>query len=329
MKKIKNLFYIGMIAICTAGFTSCSSDEEYDFPGDAYNRVYMTNNSTSFKIVQTPVGAVTNMDFELALKCTQKASENISVTVEVDNSLVDAYNSEHGTAYESLPDNALVLQNATMNIPAGAMVTADTLKMTFTTDESVLATLKSKNGYLIPLCIGSVKGGSAAASTNYYTSYLTVSVTEDEMNHEATEYTGTGTLVADQSSWSASTTGYVYSWYGSIESMFDGDASNYCYIRHSSSEDYVEVDMGKSYSFDAIKMTYEGYDYSTWEYTEVGSFRSGMIVSTSENGTDWTSRGELDRQTKVCVFYAPITARYIRIINPGYFECGIFNVYAK
>lgn len=35
--------------------------------------------------------------------------------------------------------------------------------------------------------------------------FLTITVTEDNMNHEATEYTGTGTLVAGQSGWIATT----------------------------------------------------------------------------------------------------------------------------
>lgn len=94
--------------------------------------------------------------------------------------------------------------------------------------------------------------------------------------------------------------------------------------------------MGKAYSFDGIKMTSSGYDYETWTEKEVGVFSAGMTVSTSDNGTDWKSQGEIERNTEACVFYAPLTARYIRISVPnagGWYgaslECGVFNVYAK
>ena len=41
MKNIKNIFYVGMLALCTMSFTACSDEETYDFPGDPYNHVYL------------------------------------------------------------------------------------------------------------------------------------------------------------------------------------------------------------------------------------------------------------------------------------------------
>ena len=337
MKSRKNLFYIGMFALCGIGLAACGDDEAYDVYGDPFNRVYTLDNSSAYKIVQTPIGTVSNVDFKWSVKCSKKAEAIIKVAVEVDNSLIAAYNEEHGTEFEAMPAEAIVLENAEMTIPAGEMVVADMVHVKLTDDASVLSTLKSEKGYIIPLRLASAEGPNTELSTNMIApSFLTITVTEDNMNHEATKYTGTGTLVADQSGWTATTNGAVQSWYDPIESIFDGNYQTYCYMTNRSGELQLDIDMGKPYSFDGIKMTTSGYDYETWEETEAGAFSAGMTVSTSDNGTDWKSQGEVEGDAEACVFYAPLTARYIRISVPnagGWYgatlQCGVFNVYAK
>lgn len=108
-----------------------------------------------------------------------------------------------------------------------------------------------------------------------------------------------------------------------------GNYQTGCYITAKFRRTSIGGRLGKAYSFEGIKMTYNGYDSSTWDYAEVGAFTSGMTVSTSDNGTDWKLQGEIDRSTAACVFYAPLTARYIRISVPntgGWYgatlECG-------
>ena len=331
MKNRKNLFYIGMFAICVLGFAACGDDETYDVYGDPYNRVYILDNSKEYKIVQTPVSTVSNVDFTWEARCSKKASGDIRVTVAVDNSLIDAYNEEHDTEFEALPVEAVVLENAEMTIPAGEMVVADAVHLKLTDDANVLSTLKSAKGYIIPLRLVSAEGRNSQMSTNMLApSFLTITVTEDNMNHEAIQYTGTGTLVADQTGWTATTNGTVQSWYDPIESIFDGNGETYCYISNRSGDLWLDVDMGKPYSFDGIRMMSSSY------YGDSGSFSAGMTVSTSDNGTDWKAQGEIESDAEDCVFYAPLTARYIRITVPnagGWYgaslECGVFNVYAK
>ena len=331
MKNRKNLFYIGMFAICVLGFAACGDDETYDVYGDPYNRVYILDNSKEYKIVQTPVSTVSNVDFTWEARCSKKASGDIRVTVAVDNSLIDAYNEEHDTEFEALPVEAVVLENAEMTIPAGEMVVADAVHLKLTDDANVLSTLKSAKGYITPLRLVSAEGGNSQLSTNMLApSFLTITVTEDNMNHEAIQYTGTGTLVADQTGWTATTNGTVQSWYDPIESIFDGNGETYCYISNRSGDLWLDVDMGKPYSFDGIRMMSSSY------YGDSGSFSAGMTVSTSDNGTDWKAQGEIESDAEDCVFYAPLTARYIRITVPnagGWYgaslECGVFNVYAK
>ena len=92
MKSRKNLFYIGMFALCAIGFAACDDEETYDVYGDSFNRVYIYDNSKAYKIAQTPISTVSNVDFKWPAKCSRKASGTIKATVVVDNSLIAAYN---------------------------------------------------------------------------------------------------------------------------------------------------------------------------------------------------------------------------------------------
>jgi hypothetical protein len=326
----RNIVYIGLLAFCIMGFFACSEDETYDFPGDPYNRVYMQDKSTDYKIVQTPISTISNVDFKTSLKCTQVASENIKATVEIDNSMIEAFNNKNGTSYEAMPTSAILTENTTMTISAGAMAAIDTLSLKLTDDETVLASLDSENGYLIPLRIATTEGGDAQPSTNVYSTFLTVTVTEDNINHDASEDDITGTLVADQSVWSASTNGSISSWGSPISAIFDGEMSTSCSIYNNTSEDlYLDIDMGRQYTFNALTFYY-GYDYGSWGKYEYDGLTNGMTIYTSHNGTNWESVGKITSSSKICVFYAPITTQYIRIISPSsYMEGGLFNVYEK
>lgn len=320
MNKYNYIF--GALSLLTAGLASCSNDESYDFPGDAYNRVYMQDNSQAFKIVQTPISTISNLDFSIPVKCTQKASENIKATVEIDNSMIAEYNEKNGTNYEAIPTNALVIEHGTMTIPAGGMASTDTLHITATDNAEVLASLKSENGYLIPLRISSTEGGNAQPSSNVYTTYLTMTVTEDNVNHEATEDDIKGTLATERTDWSATTDGTVYSWYAQLDELFDGDASNYSYIRKSGGFN-LDINLGKSYTFDAITLY-----YLNWRGNKYGSLSNGTTIYTSDDGTNWKSAGIVESSSSICVFYAPLTAQYIRLaITNSYGYIGDFNIY--
>ena len=90
-----------------------------------------------------------------------------------------------------------------MTIPAGSMAVSDTAHVQLTDKADVLGTLKSEKGYIIPLRLESAEGGNSQLSTNMLKpTFITVTITEDNVNHDATEYAGAGTLVADQSGWS-------------------------------------------------------------------------------------------------------------------------------
>lgn len=237
--------------------------------------------------------------------------------------LIAAYNEEHGTVFEAMPTEAIVLENAEMTIPAGKMVVADTVHVKLTDDANVLSTLKSEKGYIIPLRLVSAEGPNTELSTNMVApSFLTITVTEDNVNHEATEADVTGTLVADQTGWSME----VLSGSGSnLNRWFDGNPQSTASISDWSNYKVAfTVDMGKSYTFNTIVA------YRSTSSREYNSISAGAKICTSDDGTNFKSAGEVTGNSKFIVFYAPLTARYIRVETTSYsVNCGIFNVYAK
>ena len=335
-EKMKQMKYVCQsLAITLLGaisLTACGDDEHYDFPGDAYNRVYMPSKTTAYEVISTPLETMLTLDYELSLSCTQESSETIRATVEVDNSLIGAYNEANGTNYAAMPDGVLVMENVTMTIEPGTQETVEPMRITATDDAAVLVTLTNKGGYLVPLRIVSAEGGNARPSTNMSTQYLAVSYSELLIDSDATEADIKGTLVADQSGWTATTNGRVETWFEPIETLFDGDASTSCYI---SGDDVIniDIDMGREYSFDAITL-YESSSYGWGEPSVWGSLSSGMTISTSSDGTTWSPIGKIEKDASVyCIFYAPVTTRYIRLSQPNtsYWSntitAGVFNVY--
>lgn len=324
MKNRKNLFYIGMFTFCALGFAACSDEETYDVYGDPYNRVYTLDNSQAYKIVQTPISTISNVDYKWPVKCSRKANGDIKVKVVVDNSLIAAYNDEHGTEYEAMPAEALLLENMEMTIPSGNMVVGDTAHVQLTDNATILTSLKSEKGYIIPLRLESAQGGNSRLSTNVLEpTFITVTVTEDNVNHDATETDITGTLVADQTGWSID----VLSGSGSnLNRWFDGNPQSYASIYDWSNYQVAfTVDMGKSYTFSAIV----AYRNTSWG-GDNNSINAGAKISTSDDGTNFRSAGEVTGSSKFIVFYAPLTARYIRVETTSYsVNCGVFNVYAK
>lgn len=331
-------FLLPALVLATASFSACS-DEEYDFPGDSRTLVYAADFSGSYKVVQTPAGAMGSMSVPVTAKSNSRAVSDIKVTVAVDNDLIDAYNEEHGTSYLPLPAEALVLDKTEITIPAGEMVSAEAVTVSLTEDQEVLKNLNDDNGYIIPVRLASVSGGGAALATSIKSiSYLTIGITNDAVNHDGILADSKGTPVDDWTGWSISANDFRDSWSSSgIESVFDGDAKNYWAIQGNSDELIVTVDMGKSYKFDAIQAKYaDGWGSYITDY---GSFPGGTKIAISSDGSNWSNVGEVkvgnSRAALYVLLWGYLEARYIKLtINstsswsrPS-FQCGYFTVNA-
>lgn len=304
--------------------------------GDPNNLVYVPESTSSYKLIQTPVSTIGNLNYQFVARCNKFAAADILVGLEVDNSLIDAYNADNGTQYVALPDEALVWDNKQLTIPAGKMRSADTCFVKLTEDVNILKSLNASEGYLVPVKMASVNGaGAAPANSVKSVSYLIMTVTNDAVNHDATIDDAKGTPVTDRSGWSLS--GNVDCSEGN--KLFDGDPQNYVTFNSGSDMELI-IDMGKVYEFDAIEAKY-AYGWGSWSY-DYGSLSNGTNVYLSNDGKSWQSVASIEYDgwdgLQHIVFWGYMSARYIKLQIPATsswgdpestFECGHFTVYAK
>lgn len=333
MNRLKHIFLAaGTIASSIIGLSSCSNDETYDFPGDPNNRVYLHDHSTTFSIIHTPLFSISDFDATIPVRCTQKANSKVSVSFKIDNSLIESYNEEHGTSYSAMPDGVVLFDQQTVTIPAGAMQSEEPIHLTTTDNEELLGSLTQKNGYLVPVVMTDVTGNGTTPSTNMTpVSYFAVTITNDNIHHGAGESDITGTKVSDQSGWSATANVAAFN----INYMFDGDVTKYITMQNRNGDVVVTIDMGKEYTFDALTLCYGRKNTWTGAITYSGQLKASIGIETSSNGEIWESVGDWKSgdNNRFMIFYAPITARYVRITSKNTtgiasLMVGEFNIFA-
>ncbi len=149
--------------------------------------VYTEGTDTkSCAIVTTPVGVFGGIDAEFNVSVRANNDAQFTVKGEIDNSLLAAYNSEHGTSYETLPsDVASKLQVTDGVIAPGKVTTSPGLKITDPTNAAYSLTgsylLALKRTFVYP-------NGQTAELPN---AYVIVETKTSFINDDATEIVGT------------------------------------------------------------------------------------------------------------------------------------------
>lgn len=335
MKLIRHFRAALGLLLAAAAFAACSDDAAYDFTGDPTNHVYIRTTDQSYVMAHTPVLSISSLDYRLALQCNRVSDRDFTATVDIDNTLIDAYNDANGTQYAALPASALRVENTTLHFHTGATASADSLHITASDN---ISDCRNAEGYLIPLRIASAD--IAIADSANATAFVIVNVKEDFDNLYDDPATPKGKLVSDRSGWRAIVPeGSTYSSsYGGksrepecMFAPFEAEAGfmNYWNGRSAQNEPLVVVfDLGRSYTFDGIVADAPLNGSSAWAKED--------IVETSDDNATWTKQGTVAHAGGTQVLYAPVSARYVRVTKPilsewihyVYFRCGNFNIYA-
>lgn len=337
--KIKH-YILASLAIASAmSITSCNDNDDYDVVGNPNNLVFTDDYSTTSSVVQIPGATIAGLDIKIPAKCNKMATSDIKVTFVIDNSLIDAYNAENGTEYLPVPENALVLTNQTVTIPAGQYKSVDAFGIALTDNADALATIDNEKGYLIPVRIDATQGAQKASSVKSE-SYIVINVTHTVIDPDATTGNRQGSLVQDRSEWTVTpATGTTAS--GNLSLWFDGNNRNHSAIESDGDFAVAIVDLGKEYSFDGIFANYYYVYWGNYGYEE-GCFNNTKLYISSDK-SEWTSVGVVESDgysnASFVGFYGMVTARYIKIEQPATedwygnssasFDCGDFNIYAK
>ena len=161
---MKNKFLLTFLAGAFV-FTSCLKDE------NVTNRIYGPQGTEDIKIVEIHDGpdqiysfdaSSTAADYEiLEIRLNAPAQSDVTVTLENDQSLIDAYNAANGTTYAALPSSIYTLNGLSVTIPKGS------------NSKKVTINLKSEDLIAGPYALGLKLTGSSDASYTVSGNYRT------------------------------------------------------------------------------------------------------------------------------------------------------------
>jgi len=308
--KLKNRIAVAIfISLAMCMFNSCNKDDsDYDITGDPVNRVYLNTetsyvNNYKFAIIHTPILSDGNIIARFPVRCTKEAGTEIKVTLAIDNSIVDLYNSTKATMYSKVPDGKVTLSNTTVTIPKGGIISVDSITVAIPAE--VLTELRDAE-YLIPVKITALnQSAGAEICTNLNICYLLVSTGWTNCYSYQTDTDMVGDLITDRSLWEAAIDVSLYS--GSLSQLFDGSTNSYWQVRPPEDFNLVVDLAGEFINITGIRTNCRQTSY-------------GMVqvnVYTSPDSLEWTFQGSPILSTsstnQYIRFYAPVTAMYIRL----------------
>ena len=180
--------------------------------GNPNNLIYFIPSSTgsaqgnisTFNVDWTSRGAVGDeVVVKLPVKSTRQAENTMMVYVEVDNSLVNSYNTSNGTSYEAFPSDVYTVVKSAATIEQGKTLSVDSIEVRVPAENFVAL---DKSVYLLPVRLTKVEG-NGKISAQHNTALAIVNITypdEVKLDVSITNGTNMGTSVLDISALPAS-----------------------------------------------------------------------------------------------------------------------------
>ncbi len=182
--------YITIIALALVSFFAFSCQESEIYNTDRC--VLVMTGTESNPIVKFSFEGDSG-SYSLTVSSTAKTQKDITVSLAIDNSLVETYNSDHKTSYYALPDSDLTLDSTTVTIEAGkASSTIANLNL-LTTENFVDGRI-----YIIPVTITAVDG-DATVLEGSRTIYLRISRIVDFWALDISDYNMYSNYIFDDS----------------------------------------------------------------------------------------------------------------------------------
>lgn len=307
-----------------------TSASGYDAQVDYSKRVsYLTldvtqENGVGFEEGKNSLMVAGNSAFtgcDLPMMAYIASANDINVALEVDNSLVAAFNSQYGTDFKTLPVGDWELSD--VSLPAGT--TSATGHITYKGDPSQFA----GDNYLVPIKIKSVTSPGATEPvktmrTDVY--YLVVNSAADGYTLEEDDAAFSGAQESDRTAYKALSDEYKFT-VGSWESMFEG---NMWVLNVPAS---VTIDLGREVS--NITGIYLRANNSTMSPASMDlSYAGEELYETTGLSVNLGSVQLPSRCEHMYFKFAkPVTARYIGLNNmvakSSFYSCKDFYIYTQ
>jgi hypothetical protein len=172
MNKLSKLIVAASLAV---GLTSCLKDDEHfvNFASAGYvaEIPYVANRSILKTVSVSASSASTAAPVDINIASPNPPTQDVPVTVAIDEAAMTAYNTANKTAYKLLPSAAYQVTNPMVTVASGKRI--GTVNVNF-----VGGQVPTTGGpYALPLSITSVPS-NVVISANYHTQILVVSLTK-------------------------------------------------------------------------------------------------------------------------------------------------------
>ncbi len=256
--------------------------------------VYLSgNNSAKCGIVRTPVGVFGEVNANYPIGIHFQLDSDVKVSATVDNSLVDAYNSENNQSYVALPSNVA----SALEITPATITAGESSASMHVTLPSELGQSLTEKGYVVPMRLVAEYSNGTKVTLDSEVAYLVITTEESLIQDSPTELLGTA--VSDISAWTCISAVN----YNKDELKLSNWKFSQMYIDNAS----FVVDFGAVHKVGAFKMRcytgksfrfYLSEDNSTWidlgDVTGKGTYRENW-------NTQWY------------VLYGAVKARYVKV----------------
>ncbi len=241
-----------------------------DGAGMSVYTVTGTDNVVSGKIVHIK-GSGSSSDFSesFPVMVTKASEKGYTVTASVDNSLVAAFNTAHGTSYSAMPEENVDIENASLSIEAGKKSSSEEVTVSLTGD---LSGLDDADGYLIPVKL-SASGAETSASRGVV--YAVIKPESKLIRPIETPDDMLGFPAGDRTGWTADC--------GNYAKLFDGRSSSG--VMFEEYDNVLTVNMAEPRIVTGLKINGYGMSEVSFEY--------------SLDGEEWISIGNADESDVV------------------------------
>lgn len=293
-----SLKYTAAAVALIASLASCQEFEDFTQTVEGAPKLAYVNtgsdNSFSARIMHRPTGSAGAFSTEFAVRCNTPVHGEATVTIAHDPSLVETYNAEHNTEYAALPGEYLVLENASLTLPANAVQTEESVKVSLS-EEADLALLTERH-YLAPLRL---RTSGIGASEEMGTVWILFE-TEINLIRPITSADDMVGFPATGSLWTADC--------GNYANLFDGSTATSVSFESSN---VLTIDMKEETMVTGLKLNTFAFSALSIEYSLDGkAWSQAGTPSADEYVYGGSSSRAADFYTAVYDYFA---ARYLRL----------------
>jgi hypothetical protein len=319
----KSKYFIGCL-LMTAAF-SCKKEEDVaDKKGSPDTMIFTNNtntgnmpaNSVSFPVVNIPdVNSTGWVNLSNGVPATIKipvfaskpVNNDVTVTAELDNSLVAVYNAAHSTGYVELPAGYLNTQGLSARIPAGQTVSTDSISIAVSPADLKKLTSPS---YMAPIKLTTISDpavGKLTADTTIKVVYVVFNVELRQIKYLGTTADITGTLQT-KTNWVATLNPTPTAQAGNI---LDGSTTTFARYTIPTTPVLVDLDMLSSKNVTAFRL----FTVTSTTYTppQIDVLVSDDGINYKAVGTGLKANVTFAAGYSYIVFYKAIPARYLRL----------------